>query len=33
MSDDIKQTLIFVGGILVFVGLVFAVSSLHSDSY
>jgi hypothetical protein len=31
MSDDIKQTLIFVGGILVFVGLVFAMS-LHSDS-
>lgn len=31
MSDDIKQTLIFVGGILTFFGLMF-LASLHSDS-
>jgi hypothetical protein len=31
MSDDIKQTLIFVGGFLVFFGLMFGVS-MYSDN-
>jgi len=31
MSDDIKQTLIFVVGVLAFVGMMFG-ASLHSDS-